>query len=104
MLASTANRFSIREDGISTKEWLTIVGKGDVGLKGRTNPTHPLHVGTNATNGNGAHLTDARVWANGSSRQHKEKITRVDGQEAIETVKILEPEAIDELTRVVQEQ
>ncbi len=35
---------------------------------------HPIHVGTNGTNGNGAHLTGGGVWTNASSRQFKENL------------------------------
>jgi hypothetical protein len=45
---------------------------------GRTNPSHPLHVGTGATNGNGAHVTAGGAWTNGSSRAFKEAFEPVD--------------------------
>jgi hypothetical protein len=34
---------------------------------------HPIHVGTDGSNGNGAHLTAGGVWTNGSSRIFKDR-------------------------------
>ncbi len=50
-----------------------------------------IQVGTDATNGNGARLTDAGVWTAGSSRDHKDKIIGLDAQSAVDAVKLLEP-------------
>jgi hypothetical protein len=44
----------------------------------RGTPLHPLHIGDNTTNGNGAHLTAGGTWTNGSSRSFKENITTVN--------------------------
>jgi len=38
----------------------------------------PLVVGTNGTNGNGAHLTQGGAWTNGSSREFKEDFASID--------------------------
>jgi len=55
----------------------------NVGI-GRTEAAHPLHIGTNATNGNGAHVTAGGVWTNGSDRNSKR------GFEPIDTAVILQ--------------
>lgn len=47
---------------------------------------HPIHVGTNATNGNGAHLTAGGVWTNGSSRRFKEDFQSLDGAEILDHI------------------
>ena len=41
-------------------------------------PQYPIHVGTNSTNGNGAHVTNGGSWVNGSSRTFKEKFQPVN--------------------------
>lgn len=41
-------------------------------------PGHPLHVGRDATNGNGAHVTAGGVWTNGSDRNSKRKFEALD--------------------------
>lgn len=46
--------------------------------------SHPIHVGTNGTNGNGAHLTAGGVWTNGSSRDFKECFSDVPADELLE--------------------
>lgn len=43
---------------------------GGVGI-GTAAPTHPLEVGTDSTNGNGAHVTIGGMWTNGSDRDSK---------------------------------
>ncbi len=45
--------------------------------------TYPIHVGTNASNGNGAYLSWGGVWTNGSSRTFKENFTPFDGGELL---------------------
>ena len=44
---------------------------------------HPIHVGTNGTNGNGAHLTAGGTWQNGSSRTFKENFQPLGHQELL---------------------
>ncbi len=41
-------------------------------------PEHPLHVGTNSTNGNGAHVTLGGAWVNASSLSFKENFKSID--------------------------
>jgi hypothetical protein len=52
----------------------------------RTNPTHPIHVGTAASNGNGAHLTNGGVWTNGSDVNSKTDFAAVDVSEILARV------------------
>lgn len=44
----------------------------------RSSASHPLHIGDNTSNGNGAHVTAGGTWTNGSSRSFKENITTVN--------------------------
>ncbi len=55
---------------------------GGMGLN-LNSPAHPLHVGTNAGNGNGAHVTAGGTWTNGSSRQFKRDFREIDRQEVL---------------------
>jgi hypothetical protein len=49
----------------------------------------PIHVGTNNTNGNGAHLTAGGVWTNGSSRSFKERFVQYRPAEVLEKIRQL---------------
>ena len=51
--------------------------------------SHPIHVGTNNTNGNGAHLTATGVWTDASSREVKENFQKIDGCEILDKLKSL---------------
>jgi hypothetical protein len=44
---------------------------------------HPIHVGTDGTNGNGAHLTAGGTWTNGSSRTIKENFQSLNPRELL---------------------
>jgi hypothetical protein len=57
----------------------------------RQTPTFPLHVGTDATNGNGAHVTAVGIWTDGSSRVNKDNIRALDTQDAFSALVNLEP-------------
>jgi hypothetical protein len=48
--------------------------------------SHPIHVGTDASNGNGAHLTAGGVWTNGSSRSFKENFHAIDSDELMTNI------------------
>jgi hypothetical protein len=48
--------------------------------------THPIQVGTSASNGNGAYLTAGGVWTNGSSRTFKENFTPFNGEELLSKI------------------
>ncbi len=56
----------------------------------RENPSYPLHIGTNSSNGNGARLTAGGVWTNGCSRTFKENFTKPDPYKILELVKKLD--------------
>jgi hypothetical protein len=60
-------------------------GSGNVGIL-RASASHPLHVGTNNTNGNGAHLTAGGTWTNGSDRNTKENFRPLDAQSILHKV------------------
>jgi hypothetical protein len=53
---------------------------------GRANPAYPLHVGTDATNGNGAHVTAGGEWVNGSDRASKTGFQEIDKREVLAKV------------------
>jgi FtsZ-binding cell division protein ZapB len=46
----------------------------------------PIHVGTNGTNGNGAHLTGGGQWTDGSSRSFKERFVQYRPAEVLEKI------------------
>jgi hypothetical protein len=52
----------------------------------RLDGDHPIHVGTDNTNGNGAHLTTGGVWTNGSSRSFKERFVQYRPAEVLEKI------------------
>lgn len=58
---------------------------GNVGIR-TTTPAHPLQVGTDGTNGNGAHVTDGGTWTSTSSREVKERFKPVDTSEVLQLV------------------
>ncbi|GEM_PF-2612775 len=47
---------------------------------------HPLHIGTNSSNGFGARLTSGGVWTNSSSREFKEDFRSLDGADVLERI------------------
>ena len=60
----------------------------NVGLSNNS-PSHPLQVGTDSSNGNGAHVTAGGTWTNGSSRASKEGFERVDSAQVLARVAAL---------------
>jgi FtsZ-binding cell division protein ZapB len=52
----------------------------------RLDGDHPIHVGTNGTNGNGAHLTIGGRWTDGSSRSFKERFVQYRPAEVLEKI------------------
>jgi hypothetical protein len=52
----------------------------------RTSAAHPLQVGTDATNGNGAHVTAGGAWTNGSSRAFKTNFRDLDPLDVLNRV------------------
>lgn len=61
---------------------------GPVGIQ-NTAPAFPLQVGTNTSNGNGAHVTPGGTWTNGSSRDTKEGFEPVDPDQVLAAVSAL---------------
>jgi len=55
----------------------------------RTDGDHPIHVGVNNSNGNGAHLTAGGIWTNGSSRTFKDRNNALDPQEVLRKIQSL---------------
>jgi len=55
----------------------------------RLDGDHPIHVGTDGSNGNGARLTTGGVWTNGSSRSFKERFVQYRPQEVLEKLRRL---------------
>lgn len=77
---------------LSGNERMRIDPNGDV-MIARTaiDPGNILQIGTNASNGNGAFLTEAGIWTDGSSRVNKININALDEDRAIEALARLEP-------------
>jgi hypothetical protein len=55
----------------------------------RLDGDHPIHVGTDNTNGNGAYLTTGGTWTNGSSRSFKERFVQYRPAEVLEKIRQL---------------
>ncbi|MCS6837575.1 MAG: hypothetical protein NZ480_01895 [Bdellovibrionaceae bacterium] len=55
----------------------------------RLDGDYPIHVGTNASNGNGAYLSAGGVWTNASSRLKKERFLKLNESEILEKIKSL---------------
>jgi trimeric autotransporter adhesin len=71
--------------GGTTATRMLIQADGFVGIA-RTGATHPLHIGTSATTGNGAHLTVGGAWTNGSSRAFKDQFAALNAKEMLRKV------------------
>jgi len=76
-----------------TGDYLVVFGDGGAhnykfGIN-REDPQYPLHVGTDASNGNGAYLSPGGTWTNASSRELKEDFTQLDGKEVLDKLKSL---------------
>jgi hypothetical protein len=63
---------------------LTIIGNGYVGM-GIQNPLYPLEMAS------GAYVTTGGIWTNASSREYKENIESLATEEALDTLKELNP-------------
>ena len=61
---------------------------GGVGIN-RNDPDFPIHVGVSMLNGNGAHVTDAGSWTNGSSRTFKHGFEEIDKTELLQRLATL---------------
>lgn len=78
---------SVKDDMVTNLVTGAIIIKnlnGNIGLR-NTNPQHPLHLAS------GAHCTSGGVWTNASSRELKEKIEPITGEQAREAVLALRP-------------
>lgn len=83
----TANSMQFRTGGGFTRMTIDSSGKVGVGVGGNeTALTYPLEVGTDSTNGNGAHLTAGGVWTNGSDRNSKQHFESIDTREILRKV------------------
>ena len=76
---------ALRVEGFTRMVFKT---NGNNGL-GTSTPSYPLEVGSNGTNGNGAHVTAGGTWTNGSSRAFKEGFERVDSVQVLARVTAL---------------
>lgn len=79
------NRLFVQLEGTDV---MVIAPEGRVGIN-HQDPQHPIHVGSDSSNGNGAHLTAGGMWMNGSDRRHKDGIEPVDPQEVLERLATL---------------
>lgn len=78
------NEIIARNNGAGTNLYLNNEG-GNVGIL-RNAASHPLHVGNDNANGNGAHLTAGGTWTNGSSRDSKQGFEPIDKQAVLRKV------------------
>lgn len=83
---NTSNFFLF--DEVNSNFMLTATQDARIGIN-RSNPQHPLQVGTNSTNGNSAHVTTGGVWTNGSDRNSKHNITPVVAHKILEKLAML---------------
>jgi len=79
LVVQTGPTFSIQQtDGVASfTSRLAIAPTGFIGLNGG-GATYPLTVGTDTSNGDGAHLTIGGAWTNGSSRTFKDDFAQID--------------------------
>lgn len=52
-------------------------------------PQYPIHVGTNTSNGNGAHVTNGGSWVSGSSRTFKEDLQDINPGQVLDKISSL---------------
>ena len=72
--------FSLRD----ASDVLYLRAGGNVGM-GNSDPSHPLHMAS------GAHVTASGVWTDASSRDYKENIQDLKSNDALATLRALEP-------------
>ena len=92
---NSANQFVITRSGTGAPE-MKVENDGDLYIRGNLSVagatlSYPLVVGTDNTNGNGAHVTAGGSWTNGSSREFKEDITSLDADDAFSALDGLTP-------------
>ena len=78
-----AEIFALQE-GVAYKNLILNPDAGYVGI-GTTNPSHPLQMGS------GAYCSAGGVWTNASSREYKKNIKDLTTDEAVDTLKGLNP-------------
>ncbi len=78
------NRASTLTIGAGSIDRITIDRDGNVGV-GVSRPSNPLELA------NGAHVTHGGVWTNASSRERKENIAALSLEDALATLKELQP-------------
>ena len=78
-----AEIFALQE-GIAWKNLVFVPQGGNVGI-GTTSPSHPLQMGS------GAYCSAGGVWTNASSREYKKEIKDLTTDEAVDTLKGLNP-------------
>ncbi len=86
--ANANTRFYIYNDDRNTYDLNIADDDGYIGLD-VINPTHPIQ--TSVALANGAHLTSGGVWQNGSSRSFKKDISTLASEEAMSTLRDLQP-------------
>jgi len=87
---STNAGLVVSRDGNPNAVFFHVKEDGTSGIN-RQSSSFPFQVGTNSTNGNGAHVTKGGVWTNGSSRASKTGITELDSNSALAAFAQLEP-------------
>ncbi len=75
------NNLQLQTSG-ATDAHIVFNPKDNLGIKNDA-PQHPLHVGTDTSNGNGAHVTASGIWTNGSSREWKTNFEPLDSRDIL---------------------
>jgi hypothetical protein len=99
-LSDEANYSAAFGQGVVIWEDHTVVffdslASGRIGINrdSKSGVDYPVHVGTNTSNGNGAHLTAGGTWTNGSSRTFKENFQSLDSRKLLTRISELPVEA-----------
>ena len=78
-----AEIFALQE-GVEYKNVVLVPSGGYVGI-GTTSPSYPLQMGS------GAYVSSGGVWTNASSREYKQDIRALKGDEAMDALKAIRP-------------
>jgi hypothetical protein len=76
--------FETSTTGYPRAERMVISSSGNVGI-GTSTPSYPLHMGS------GAYVSDGGVWTDASSMEYKDNIHALTTEEALDTLKELNP-------------